>query len=83
MIDENMIRDFFLGFIKIHILHHAAEEAVFGLALIEELKGHGYSLNPVTLYPLLHELESSGYILRENQIIRGKVRKYYTITDDK
>ena len=25
---HNMAREFFLGFIKIHILHHAAEEAV-------------------------------------------------------
>lgn len=32
-----MIRDFFLGFIKIYILHHASEEPVYGLWLIEEL----------------------------------------------
>lgn len=37
-----MIRDFFLGFIKIYILHHASEEPVYGLWLIEELGRHGY-----------------------------------------
>jgi PadR family transcriptional regulator, regulatory protein PadR len=77
-----MIRDFFLGFIKIHILHHAAEEPVFGLALIAELKRHGYSLSAGTLYPILHELEGSGYIVRENRTVGGKVRKYYTTTDE-
>jgi PadR family transcriptional regulator, regulatory protein PadR len=38
-----MLRDFFLGFIKIHILHHAAYAPVFGLALIRELPRHGYN----------------------------------------
>ncbi len=77
-----MLRDFFLGFIKIHILHHAAQEAVFGLALIQELRRHGYELSPGTLYPVLHELEDSGYILRENRVVGGKVRKYYMITGE-
>ena len=30
-----MVRDFFLGFIRIHVLHHAAAEPVYGLWLIE------------------------------------------------
>ena len=36
-----MLREFFLGFIKIHILHHADEEPIYGLAMIEELRRHG------------------------------------------
>lgn len=76
-----MLRDFFLGFIKIHILHHAAREAVYGLALIEELGRHGYALSPGTLYPVLHDLEEAGYLKREDRVVTGKVRKYYTITD--
>lgn len=75
-----MLRDFFLGFVKIHILHHAAEEPVYGLALIAELRRHGYELSPGTLYPLLHGLEAAGYLDREDRIVGGKVRKYYTIT---
>lgn len=77
-----MLRDFFLGFIKIHILHHAAQEPVYGLALIEELARHGYELSPGTLYPLLHSLQESGYLLRQERVIGGKVRKYYSITDE-
>jgi PadR family transcriptional regulator len=75
-----MLRDFFLGFIKIHILHHAAHAPVFGLALIRELGRHGYDLSPGTLYPVLHSLESAGYLAREDRVVHGKVRKYYRIT---
>jgi PadR family transcriptional regulator, regulatory protein PadR len=75
-----MLRDFFLGFIKIHILHHAAQEPVYGLALIQELGRHGYELGPGTLYPILHSMEKAGYLSREDRVVSGKVRKYYAIS---
>jgi PadR family transcriptional regulator PadR len=75
-----MLRDFFLGFIKIHILHHAAHAPVFGLALIRELARHGYEVSPGTVYPVLHELARAGYLAREDRVVHGKVRKYYRIT---
>ena len=77
---DDMARGFFLGFIKIHILHHAAEEAVYGLALISELRRHGYELSPGTMYPVLHGLEQAKYLRRIDRVVNGKVRKYYTIT---
>jgi PadR family transcriptional regulator, regulatory protein PadR len=76
-----MLRDFFLGFIKIHVLHHAAQEPIYGLAMIEELRRHGYELGPGTMYPILHGLEKAGYLAREDRVVNGKVRKYYAITD--
>jgi DNA-binding PadR family transcriptional regulator len=76
-----MLRDFFLGFIKIHILHHAAQEPVYGLALIQELGRHGYELGPGTLYPILHSMEKAGYLTRDDRVVGGRVRKYYAITD--
>jgi PadR family transcriptional regulator, regulatory protein PadR len=75
-----VIRDFFLGFIKIHILHHAAEHPVFGAWLIEELNEHGYDLSPGTLYPILHSLEAEGLLSAEERGVHGKRRKYYTVT---
>ena len=75
-----MLRDFFLGFVKIHILHHAAEEPIYGLAMIEELRRHGYDVSPGTIYPVLHGLEADGYLNREERVVGGKVRKYYAIT---
>jgi len=75
--EGDILRDFFLGFVKIHILHHAAQEPLYGLAMIEELRHHGYELSPGTLYPLLHELQAAGYLEREDRVVGGKVRKYY------
>ena len=76
-----MLHEFLLGFIKVHILHHAEEEPVYGLALIEELKRHGYALSAGTLYPILHNLEAAGYLRREQAVVGDKIRKYYAITD--
>jgi hypothetical protein len=45
-----MLRDFFLGFVKVHVLHHAAQEPVYGLAMIEELRRHGYEVGPGTIW---------------------------------
>lgn len=76
-----MLREFFLGFVKIHILHHAAHEPIYGAAIIAELRRHGYDLSPGSLYPILHSLEAAGYLSRVDRVVSGKVRKYYTITD--
>ncbi|RIK63838.1 PadR family transcriptional regulator [candidate division KSB1 bacterium] len=75
-----MLRHFFLGFIKVHILHHASEEPIYGLWIIEELGHHGYQLSPGTLYPILHALERDGLLRSSEQLVDGKIRKYYMIT---
>jgi DNA-binding PadR family transcriptional regulator len=79
---DNLTREFFLGFIKVHILHHAAQAPVYGIALIDELRRHGYALSPGTLYPVLHGLEAAGYLTRSERLVGGKVRKYYAITPE-
>lgn len=76
-----MLREFFLGFVKIHILYHAQHEPVFGVAIMEELRHHGYDLSPGTLYPMLHGMEKAGYLRREDRIVEGKIRKYYHLTE--
>ena len=78
---DKITRNFFLGFIRLHILFHAAQEPVFGLDLIRELGRHGYSLSPGTLYPVLHGLERDGFLQAEKQVVGGKVRKYYLVTE--
>ena len=75
-----MLRDFFLGFIKIHILHHADQQPVYGLWLMEELARHGYTISPGTLYPTLHSLEQAAYLTSEKRSVEGRQRRYYTIT---
>src|SRR5664279_1443176 len=75
-----MLRDIFLGFIKIHILHHAAKEPLYGLWLIEELSHHGYKVSPGTLYPTLHKLEKDLLLKSYSENHEGKIRKYYKTT---
>ena len=53
----NQKRELFDGLIRIHVLLHARQEPIFGLAMMKELSRHGYRIGPGTLYPLLHGLE--------------------------
>ncbi len=78
--ENQVLRKLFLGFIQIHILHHAKKEAIYGSFMIEELKSHGYDISPGTLYPILHNLEKSGLLEVETKNYEGKMRKYYHIT---
>lgn len=75
-----MLRSIDLGFIKIHILHHANEKPIYGVWIMEELGRHGYKITPGTLYPMLHNLEEEGYLKSYEKVVEGKVRKYYKIT---
>lgn len=75
-----MVREVFLAFVRVHILHHAVKEPVFGLEMIEELGRHGYSMSPGTLYPILHGMEKSGYLKSHDEVVGGRVRKYYRAT---
>lgn len=78
--DKPIVRDVFLAFVRVHILHHASKESIFGLEMIEELGRHGYTLSPGTLYPILHELENSGFLTSSGKVVGGKARKYYRAT---
>jgi DNA-binding PadR family transcriptional regulator len=80
MIDPIHDRDLYSGLIRLHLLHHAAEQPIFGLGMIEELGRHGYQISPGSLYPLLHGLERKGY-LKASEVRNGKsLRKVYRAT---
>lgn len=76
---DRLARQFFLGFVRIHILYHATVEPVCGVDLAEELGRHGYRLSPGTLYPILHALQTEGYLRCIPQLRQGRRRKCYTI----
>jgi len=80
-VEDKVLRKLFLGFIHIHILHHAKEHPVFGVWMLEELKAQGYSISSGTLYPILHSMESDGLLIKEDRNVEGKIRKYYSITE--
>ena len=79
---DELLRGIFLSFVRVHVLHHAVEGEIYGVEMIEELGRHGYSLGPGTVYPLLHSMETSGYLVCEKRVVGGKIRKYYRSTEE-
>jgi len=78
--NDELIRHFFGGFVRLHVLYHAAKEPICGIEMIDELGRHGYKLSPGTLYPILRHLEESGYVSCKEAVVSGKRRKNYRIT---
>jgi DNA-binding PadR family transcriptional regulator len=68
------------GFIRLHILHHAAEGEIYGQWIIEELARHGYKLSPGTLYPMLHAMEKKGYLRSREKRTGSRARRLYRAT---
>jgi PadR family transcriptional regulator, regulatory protein PadR len=73
-------RDLYGGLIRLHVLHHANDEPMYGHWMIEELRRHGYHIGPGTMYPLLHGLEAKGYLRAKRKLIGSRYRKVYRIT---
>jgi DNA-binding PadR family transcriptional regulator len=81
--DQELIdadRDLYSGLIRLHVMHHASEEPIFGLGMMEELARHGYRISPGSLYPLLHGLEKKGYLSSREQRNGKSLRKVYRAT---
>jgi PadR family transcriptional regulator, regulatory protein PadR len=77
---EKVDRNLYSGMIRLHILHHAEKEPIFGSGMSLELARHGYRISPGTLYPILHGLEKKKY-LHSKEIRSGRtVRRLYRIT---
>lgn len=73
-------RELLTGLIRIHVLVHASHEDIFGLAMMEELRHHGYRIGPGTLYPLLHGMERAGLLRSQLKIVQGRKRRVYKMT---
>ncbi|WP_081712166.1 PadR family transcriptional regulator [[Clostridium] dakarense] len=78
---EQITRKIFNGLIYIHILHHGKVEPFYGSWMIEELKEHGYSVSPGTLYPILKSMVEEELIEKEDINVNGRIRKYYKTTN--
>jgi DNA-binding PadR family transcriptional regulator len=77
---DDLLKHFYGGFIRLHILYHAARESIYGVEMMEELRRHGYRMGPGTLYPILHDLEQSSLLTMSISNVGGKQRKNYRIT---
>jgi DNA-binding PadR family transcriptional regulator len=75
-------RDLLGGLIRLHVLHHASREPIFGVGIMDELAHHGYKLSAGTLYPILHGLEKSGYLVSTVEQTGSRQRRTYTATEE-
>lgn len=73
-------RFLYAGLIRLHVLHHAAKEPVYGLAMMEELARHGYKVSAGTLYPILHGLEERGLLISTEERSGSVARRMYRAT---
>lgn len=82
MNDEPDHRELYAGLIRLHVLHHACKEPVYGLAMIEELRRHGYDISAGTLYPILHGLERKGLLASVKERTGATERRFYRATPE-
>jgi len=81
MEDNLVFREVTLAFWKVHILHHAAKEPVYGQWITNELRRHGYDINTGTLYPLLRRMEKNGWLAVQKDPARSpRGRVNYRLT---
>ncbi|MDI3102404.1 MULTISPECIES: PadR family transcriptional regulator [Streptomyces] len=75
------MREFQRAAVRLHILHHAAQEEIHGAWMTAELARHGYRISPGTLYPTLHRLEADGLLASEQRVVDGRTRRVYRATE--
>lgn len=74
------MRELMRAAVRLHILHHAAEEDIHGAWMSEELANHGYTISPGTLYPTLHRMEEAGLLRSRQEVVGGRPRRVYRAT---
>lgn len=50
-LNDRFLKDLLVGFVKLHILHHANQSPIAGQGFRNELSRHGYEMLFGTLYP--------------------------------
>lgn len=75
-----MHQDLLSGFVRVHVLFHAAQHEIHGQWMIGELESHGYRLSPGTLYPKLHSMERKGYLKWCRQRLGKTEQRLYKAT---
>ncbi|HXE08931.1 MAG TPA: PadR family transcriptional regulator [Acidobacteriaceae bacterium] len=78
--ESKEVQRLYSGLIRLHVLHHAAEEEIFGLGMMRELARHGYRIGPGTMYPMFHALERSGLLTSRPVKHEGRIQRVYRAT---
>lgn len=80
-IDKSLVS----GSTSMLILRLLESEDMYGYQMIENLRRKSqdvFQLKAGTLYPLLHSMESKGYVKSYEKEANGKIRKYYSLTKE-
>lgn len=73
------------GSMAMLVMRLLSEKDMYGYEMIETLRRRSenvFELKAGTLYPLLHNLEEKGFLSAYEELVLGKVRKYYHITGE-
>ena len=73
------------GSASMMILGLIYREDMYGYQITEKLKeksDNTFVIKAGTLYPILHSLEKDGFVTSYEKVFNGKLRKYYSITDE-
>lgn len=79
-IDKNLVQ----GSMALLLLRLLETKDMYGYEMIEALRSKSnnvFELKAGTLYPLLHSLESKGYVRSYEDASSGKKRRYYQLTE--
>ena len=77
----NLRHDILTGLVRLRILRVASNgDAVCGLDLSADLAAVGHRVSPGTLYPLLHQLGTAGWLASRAKTVNGRRRRSYAIT---
>ena len=78
---DKINRKLFLAFTELQILYQASKEPINGIGIINEITTLCYSMSPGTLYPILTNLDKRGLLAKYEQVVEGKLCKYYKTTE--
>lgn len=77
-------KEYIKGTIKTIVLKLLAENRkMYGYEIsqrVKDLSSGEIELSYGALYPILYKLEKEGFLVTESEIVDGRVRKYYSLT---
>ena len=82
---SNIDKTLLSGSMGTMLLKLLSEKDMYGYEMIETLRTRSqnvFELKAGTLYPILHAYEAKNYLTSYEREGMGKVRKYYSITDE-
>lgn len=84
--ENSTSNEYVRGTLKTIVLNLLAEQGrMYGYEITQEVKERTVGAIALTfgaLYPVLHKLEQEGLLTTESEAVDGRMRKYYTLTEE-